>query len=231
MPQTVSGKLQFRYHYNQSAADLIRYSHLFLTRTYGIDPAFLKQVFHIANTTLQTFANTPGLLYTLVFQPLPSVITSHGAANADSPNALGLDPDAGCQVLALQSIQWADANDDGIINEAARSIWMQADELAMRMGLQRKWIYMNYANQDQDPIGSYGSQNVAKLQATSKKYDPTGLFQTNVPGGFKLFNKAAAGSNCDNGVANTMSWKDLKSHANVRSCHCRHRTERNKDAI
>ncbi|KAL9025986.1 MAG: hypothetical protein Q9180_007559, partial [Flavoplaca navasiana] len=132
-------------------------------------------------TAEQTFANTPGLLYTLVFQPLPSVITSHGAANACSPNALGLDPHAGPQVLALQSIQWADANDDGIINEAARSIWAQADELAIRIGLQRKWIYLNYANQDQDPIGSYGAQNVAKLQATSKKYNPTGLFQTNVP--------------------------------------------------
>ena len=61
----------------------------------------------------------------------------------------------------------------------------------MKMGLQRQWIYLNYANDDQDPIGSYGSANVAKLQAASKKYDPTGLFQTNVPGGFKLFKKDA----------------------------------------
>lgn len=62
------------------------------------------------------------------------------------------------------------------------------------MGLQRKWIYLNYAERDQDPIGSYGSENVGKLQAASKKYDPTGLFQTNVPGGFKLFDKVAAES-------------------------------------
>ncbi|KAL8893423.1 MAG: hypothetical protein Q9192_005281 [Flavoplaca navasiana] len=55
------------------------------------------------------------------------------------------------QVLAVQSIQWAHANDDGIINEVARSIWAQADELAMRMGLQRKWIYLNYANPGPGP--------------------------------------------------------------------------------
>ncbi|KAL8923655.1 MAG: hypothetical protein Q9172_003047 [Xanthocarpia lactea] len=164
---------------------------LFLTRTYGNDPVFLKQVFEIVNTTFQSFAYAPGLLYSLVYQPLPSVITSHGAANAGSPNALGLDPAAGPQVLAFQSIQWANASDDAIINEAARRIWLQADELAMKMGLQRQWIYLNYANHDQDPIGSYGSANVAKLQAASKKYDPTGLFQTNVPGGFKLFKKDA----------------------------------------
>ncbi|KAL8770875.1 MAG: hypothetical protein Q9209_003526 [Squamulea sp. 1 TL-2023] len=167
---------------------------LFLTRTYGNDPVFLSQVFQISNTTLQSFANTTGLVYSLVYQPLPSVITSHGAANSSSPNALGLDPAAGPQVLALQTIQWANAADDALINEAARKIWVQADELAMKMGLQRQWIYLNYANEDQDPIGSYGSSNVAKLQAASKKYDPTGLFQNNVPGGFKLFKDGTANS-------------------------------------
>ncbi|KAI4282625.1 MAG: hypothetical protein L6R38_002817 [Xanthoria sp. 2 TBL-2021] len=159
-------------------------------------PGGLRQptVFQIANTTLQTFAHAPGLVYTLAYEPLPSVITSHGAANAGSPNAFGLDPDAAAQVLALQTVQWAHATDDAIINEAARRIWVQADELAVKMGLQRKWIYLNYAERDQDPIGSYGSENVGKLQAASKKYDPTGLFQTNVPGGFKLFDKVAAES-------------------------------------
>ncbi|CAO1599552.1 hypothetical protein XANCAGTX0491_003274 [Xanthoria calcicola] len=171
---------------------------LFLTRTYGSDPVFLQQVFQIANTTLQTFANASGLVYTLAYEPLPSVITSHGAANAGSPNAFGLDPDAGPQVIALQSIQWAHATDDATINEAARRIWTQADELAVKMGLQRKWIYLNYADRDQDPIGSYGSENVGKLQAVSRKYDPTGLFQMNVPGGFKLFDKSAAESKFPN---------------------------------
>ncbi|KAL8879214.1 MAG: hypothetical protein Q9198_003133 [Flavoplaca austrocitrina] len=76
-----------------------------------------------------------------------------------------------------------------------------------------------------------GTQNVAKLQAAIKKYDPMGLFQTNVPGGFKLFNRTAAESTYNEGVANTISWKDSKSHANVSPCHCKHRTKRYKDAI
>ncbi|KAL9623351.1 MAG: hypothetical protein Q9204_007961, partial [Flavoplaca sp. TL-2023a] len=75
-----------------------------------------------------------------------------------------------------------------------------------------------------------GTQNVAKLQAAIKKYDPMGLFQIKVPGGFKLFNRTAAESTYNEGVANTMSWKDLKSYTNVCPCHCRHRTKRNKDA-
>lgn len=46
---------------------------------------------------------------------------------------------------------------------------------------------MNYAAPFQDPIGSYGKENNAELQATSKKYDPEGLLQKGVLGRWKLF--------------------------------------------
>ncbi|KAL8675658.1 MAG: hypothetical protein Q9186_007685, partial [Xanthomendoza sp. 1 TL-2023] len=154
-------------------------------------PSGMRQ---IVNTTLQTFAHSPGLLYSLVYQPLPSIITSHGAANTTSPNALGLDPTTGPQVLALQAIQWTDPADDALITSAAKEIWQQVDALALTMGMQRRWIYLNYANEDQDPIGSYGAENLKRLRDVSRKYDPTGLFQKNVPGGFKLLGKGAAGA-------------------------------------
>ncbi|KAL8759917.1 MAG: hypothetical protein Q9184_003477 [Pyrenodesmia sp. 2 TL-2023] len=160
---------------------------LFLTRTYGNDPDFLTQVFQIANTTLQSFNHIPGLIYVLVYQPLPSSITSRSANSGGNP--LGLDPTTGPQVLALQTIQWSNAVDDDFINDAARKIWKKADELAVKMGAKRDWIYLNYAAPDQDPLGSYGEENVRKLRAASTKYDPKGLFQTGVPGGFKLWGK------------------------------------------
>ncbi|KAL8626231.1 hypothetical protein Q9189_008083 [Teloschistes chrysophthalmus] len=170
---------------------------LFLTRTYGNDPQFLQSVFDIANETLTArFAKAPGLIYALAFQPLPSSITVHGARtastpgsnnNTTAPNALGLSPSTGPQVLALQTIQWALPTDDAAINSAAREIWQRADALAQRMGLRRPWLYLNYAAQDQDPIASYGADSVERLKAASRKFDPNGLFQRNVPGGFKLF--------------------------------------------
>ncbi|KAI4118823.1 MAG: hypothetical protein LQ345_001216 [Seirophora villosa] len=160
---------------------------LFLTRTYGNDADFLAQVFRIANTTLQSFAGVPGLAYALVYQPLPSAITSRAADSGGNP--LGLDPASGPQVLAMQTIQWTSAADDALINRGAREIWRQADELAVERGLMRDWVYLNYAAPDQDPLGSYGEGNVRVLREVSRKYDPTGLFQTSVPGGFKLWRK------------------------------------------
>ncbi|KAI4173898.1 MAG: hypothetical protein LQ343_002666 [Gyalolechia ehrenbergii] len=148
-------------------------------------------VFTIANTTLQSFADSPNLVYALVYQPLPSAITSRSAQSGGNP--LGLDPASGPQVLALQTIQWTNATDDPLINTAARKIWQQADELALKMGVKRDWIYLNYAAEDQDPIGSYGEENVRRLREASRKFDPTGLFQRNVPGGFKLCEKGGSG--------------------------------------
>lgn len=48
------------------------------------------------------------------------------------------------------------------------------------------YIYMNYANPEQDVIGSYGEENVQFLRTTAAKYDPTGFFQYRVPGGWKV---------------------------------------------
>lgn len=38
----------------------------------------------------------------------------------------------------------------------------------------------------QDPLASYGPESVKKMKAAAKKYDPFGVFQKLVPGGFKI---------------------------------------------
>ncbi|KAI4125762.1 MAG: hypothetical protein LQ338_004098 [Usnochroma carphineum] len=168
---------------------------LFLTRTYGNDPTFLTRVFHIANATLtHSFSHVPGLIYALVYQPLPSIITSHSATSGGNPLGLSDNNSSSPQVLALQTIQWSNAADDALINAAARTIWTQADVLAREMGMMRKWRYLNYAAQDQDPLGSYGEENLARLRAVSGKFDPRGMFQRNVPGGFKLVKAGGDGT-------------------------------------
>lgn len=60
--------------------------------------------------------------------------------------------------------------------------------------MMRKWRYLNYAAQDQDPLGSYGEENLARLRAVSGKFDPRGMFQRNVPGGFKLVKAGGDGT-------------------------------------
>lgn len=58
---------------------------------------------------------------------------------------------------------------------------------AEKMGLLHEFQYMNYADSSQHPLQSYGRENFEFLGKASKKYDPKGMFQWQVPGGFKLY--------------------------------------------
>ncbi|KAK8052712.1 hypothetical protein PG996_012013 [Apiospora saccharicola] len=91
-------------------------------------------------------------------------------------------------VSQLQKSSENGGNDDdgrvaGFMQKAMERIERNAKDRSQLV----PFIYWNYAFSDQDALQSYGEENVRKLQAASKKYDPSGLFQTACPGGFKLF--------------------------------------------
>lgn len=67
-----------------------------------------------------------------------------------------------------------------------RSMFDEIAREASAMGFLHQFQYLNYAGKQQHPISSYGPQSVTEMQATSRKYDPKGLFQLQVLGGFKL---------------------------------------------
>ena len=54
------------------------------------------------------------------------------------------------------------------------------------VGAYRPWQYVNFAYEDEDPIGSCGDANVKFLKNVSLKYDPGQTFQVLAPGGWKL---------------------------------------------
>lgn len=47
-------------------------------------------------------------------------------------------------------------------------------------------IYLNYASSRQESLGSYSAKNLEYMRKVAETYDPEGVFQTRVPGGFKL---------------------------------------------
>jgi hypothetical protein len=47
-------------------------------------------------------------------------------------------------------------------------------------------LYLNYADKDQDPLTGYGADQVAFMKDVASKYDPNGVYQRLLPGGFKI---------------------------------------------
>ena len=88
--------------------------------------------------------------------------------------------------MALLTATWTNPADDTAVTNAVLDMFTKANAYASANGKLNRYIYLNYAYKSQKPISGYGSANVQRLESISKKYDPAGIFQNQVPGGFKL---------------------------------------------
>jgi hypothetical protein len=101
-------------------------------------------------------------------------------------NALGLRPAKGPIFIMNMSASFSNAEDQAAVLKVLSTILKKVKAKAQSKGVDNDYVYMNYASQFQDPITSYGADNVAKLTAVSKKYDPTQVFQNLHSSYFKL---------------------------------------------
>lgn len=121
----------------------------------------------------------------LTFQALPGP-----PRNGSSPNSLGFTAKETPEknLIFLQIIfTFDDAAATEGFEEALKDFLKLIEELAKEEGVLHRYKYLNFAASFQDPFASYGEEQKHKLRKVAKKYDPQGVFQTLVPGGFKLF--------------------------------------------
>ena len=145
--------------------------------------AIIQKVHQLWSKTITSISHVEGIAHLLILQRLPA--TRPG-------NSLGLDvSEDDSLVLLLLSITWTKSKDDTLINSVAQTLIEDIDHATKAAGLFKSFKYLNYAADFQDPIGGYGARSKAELRAMSQKYDPNGFFQSQVPGGFKLFATAA----------------------------------------
>ncbi|KAK7908847.1 Bifunctional solanapyrone synthase [Apiospora marii] len=119
----------------------------------------------------------------LIFQQLPK----HYAQKNPGGNVLGVDKTLTensilCQFEAYVKTREAEA----LFHSKIVDIVAELEDYAESIGAATQWRYLNYADPSQDPLKSYGPENVAFMKKVSAKYDPKGFFQTRVPGGFKI---------------------------------------------
>jgi hypothetical protein len=60
------------------------------------------------------------------------------------------------------------------------------EEFAHEIGGHEDFVDLNYADASQNPLGSYGEENAQFIRKVAEKYDPSGVYQTRFPGGFKI---------------------------------------------
>ena len=83
-------------------------------------------------------------------------------------------------------MMWQGADQDALFQAAGSELIRRISEYAESVNAANPYLYLNYADITQDPLASYGVKAVEKMKAAAKRHDPAGVFQTLVPGGFKI---------------------------------------------
>ena len=131
-----------------------------------------------------TYEDPPYSFLLAEYQPLPYIATQHGIKN--SGNVLGLDKVTENVIVLMLVAFWEDPTQDTRVRELMDATMGNVTAYTQSVGAYRPWQYVNYAYEDEDPIGSYGDDNVRFLKNVSHKYDPGQTFQRLAPGGWKL---------------------------------------------
>ncbi|TGJ87291.1 hypothetical protein E0Z10_g1486 [Xylaria hypoxylon] len=135
------------------------------------------------NASIASVRGIPGLVWGLGLDPLPPQLYARRA----SENALGLTDRNGSTLIVVDlNAKWNDAAFDGAVDAAVRALIAAVRRDVGSLGQLDPFLYINYAAPWQNPIKSYGPDNVARLQRVRWKYDPNRVFTDMNPGGFKI---------------------------------------------
>lgn len=157
----------------------------YMNTTVKADAETLKAASEAYLAALEPLKGCEGITCSLTLQPYSASLLRKSEELGG--NVLGLGAEDGPLVSILALTWWKDKADDEKITGTFRKVIETIDRDAASRGTAVPFKYMNYAWDFQDPISSYGEENKAFLQEISKKFDPDGVFQKGVPGGFKLF--------------------------------------------
>ncbi|KAF2688556.1 FAD linked oxidase-like protein [Lentithecium fluviatile CBS 122367] len=150
----------------------------------GVDAQLYKDVYKVWKEKATTVHASTGANMTFVLQPIPAGLTR--ASKAKGGNPMGI-PEKNHQWWTTL-VDWTDPKDDATVRSAPIAITETWKQLSKQRGLEVPYIFMNDASRDQNPIASYGKDNVQRLKAIAAKYDPARVFQNLQSGGFLLKN-------------------------------------------
>jgi hypothetical protein len=118
----------------------------------------------------------------LGWQPISAGVAVHGKDNGGNALALSSEPQSW---LSLNT-GWLKEEDDKTAYAASRAVLTRIEKITKRHGSYLEYQFMNDASWDQRVIEHYGAESVAFLRTVHEEYDPRGIFQKLVPGGWKI---------------------------------------------
>ncbi|KAL4959295.1 FAD-binding oxidoreductase [Aspergillus stella-maris] len=124
--------------------------------------------------------------YSLIFlQPLPSSFADIAAEKGGNMFAETLR-DSNNVLWTAGVFVYTNQSGFAIASALMQEMVAELESYAKQTGTDNQLVYLNYAGFAQDPLGSYPEVSVRHMKDIAERYDPEGLFQRRLPGGFKI---------------------------------------------
>ncbi|KAL7907598.1 hypothetical protein GGI35DRAFT_454455 [Trichoderma velutinum] len=154
------------------------------TITTGIDTEYFMDIFVKSEIIMQPHDSRENILWSIAVQHFQKSFIN---AAKESPifNALGQGKDDLVNIHIR--MEWANPDDDAVLEEAAYELGTLAEIEARKRGILNDFIYLNYADGKQ-PVyeRSITPGDMEKMREVKKAYDPAGIFDKLWRGGYKL---------------------------------------------
>ena len=128
------------------------------------------------------------LSYFLIMQPLTVGFLRKSCEQwpAGSSNSQGLRPEDGPLLTVLVLPTWSSSKDDELMFSETEKLMNDIKIISINFGLDHRYIFPNHSWGRQNILAGYGEERLAELKKTQEKWDPEGLFQTVIGGGYKI---------------------------------------------
>ncbi|KAB8267307.1 6-hydroxy-D-nicotine oxidase [Aspergillus minisclerotigenes] len=136
--------------------------------------------------------------WTEVCKTLPAGCVLHYTIQPMGKAGVEAGKDRGENIMGHESIpqcwwvftcEWPqEGSDDDVAQQAVNKMSETVHSLARKAGLLLDFKCMSFSMASQRVLGSYGAENIKRMQEAAAKYDPEGVFQKLQYGGFLLHN-------------------------------------------
>ena len=159
-----------------------------IATTFYLDLSLLHRTYDLWQASCESVKSFDGIAWAMTFHPIfQAVISKSPFLQSAIPNRSANQDSI---IIAQLFGTWRDPKDTTEVEKTALKLISEIEDAAREQNKQTGYLYLNYAYPGQDVFGdgsADGGEKKKFLQDVSRRYDPDGIFQRCVPGGFKLF--------------------------------------------
>ncbi|KAL3458115.1 hypothetical protein BJX64DRAFT_292476 [Aspergillus heterothallicus] len=153
------------------------------TTTILLDPQTYVDILDIVAEYSDAMSRLQGGSFWLMPQPVSKSMVEASTSIGDDP--MNVTPAA--QLWLTLNLNWSLASDDAAARRILTAAIARIEAYTRARGVYDPFKFPVNSYASQSPFAGFGERSYARLREASKAYDPSGVFQRLVPGGWKLW--------------------------------------------